>query len=66
LQKIQKSPILFSLLVFLAATNQTSTGLTIDIVADFFYKVVPALLLLSVISLLFGFIRSIAGRGGMN
>lgn len=66
MQKTPKSPILFSLLVFLAATNQTSTGLTIDLVADFFYKVVPALLLLSIISLLFGYIRSIAGRGGMN
>ena len=58
--------LLLSMLLLLAQTT-TTTPQQIDIgtVADFFEKIVPALMMLAIFSVLFGFIRNIAGKGGL-
>ncbi len=43
--------------------NETNLG--VGLVAGFFQRIVPALLFLAIISMLFGFIRNISGKGGL-
>ena len=57
-----KYNLFFIPLLFIAETNDTTNMPGMDLVINFFVAILPALFMLAILSILFGFIRAMSGR----